>query len=65
MASSYTKPERISLKKHPEYSEKWVQNLIADDPSIIGLGDLILRDVERVQPRAGRVAATCSMKRID
>jgi predicted transport protein len=32
-----------------------VQNLIADDPSIIGLGDLVLRDQERIQPRAGRL----------
>jgi len=37
----YVKFERVSLKKHPELSEKWVQELIADDPSILGLGDLI------------------------
>jgi hypothetical protein len=29
--------------------------LIADDPSILGLGDLVLRDRERIQPRAGRL----------
>ena len=51
----YIKPERIWLKSHAEYDEKWVQNLIAEDPSILGLGDLVLRDKERIQPRAGRL----------
>lgn len=55
MASSYVKPERLWLRLHPEYSEKWVQKLIADDPSILGLGDLVLRDQERIQPRTGRL----------
>ncbi|WP_198019213.1 hypothetical protein [Mesorhizobium sp. LNHC229A00] len=43
------------LKAHPAFGEKWVQARIADDPSILGLGDLILRDQERRQPRAGRL----------
>ncbi|MDR3468551.1 MAG: hypothetical protein P4M07_21670 [Xanthobacteraceae bacterium] len=47
--------ERISLKLHPELNEKWVQSLVASDPRILGLGDLVLRDKERVQPRAGRL----------
>jgi hypothetical protein len=28
---------------------------VAADPSILGLGDLVLRDKERMQPRAGRL----------
>src|SRR5436189_6407367 len=52
---SFTKAERISLKLHPTLNEKWVQQLIADDPSILGLGDLFLKDKERMQPRAGRL----------
>lgn len=52
---SYVKPERIWLKNHPELNEKWVQGLISDDPSILGLGDLVLRDTERKQPSAGRL----------
>lgn len=52
---SYIKPERILLKSHPEFSEKWVQARIAEDPSILGLGDLILKDSERRQARAGRL----------
>ncbi len=53
--SGYVKPERLWLKAHPDYSEKWVQKIIADDPSVLGLGDLVLRDQERIQPRAGRL----------
>lgn len=49
------KPERILLKDHPELNEKWVQERIAEDPSILGLGKLVLRDKERIQPRSGRL----------
>lgn len=52
---NYVKHENISLLNHPELNEKWIQNLIAEDPSILGLGDLILKDKERQQPRAGRL----------
>src|SRR4051794_24985122 len=55
MSLSFIKPEKLWLKAHPQYTEKWVQRLIADDPSILGLGDLVLRDQERIQPRAGRL----------
>lgn len=55
MARGYVKPEKISIKADPELDEAWVQNLIAEDPSILGLGDLVLRDKERLQPRAGRL----------
>ena len=51
----FTRAERISLKLHPELNEKWVQAQIASDPSILGLGDVTLRDKERMQPRAGRL----------
>ncbi len=51
----YIKPERISLKLHPILNERWVQDRIAADPSILGLGDLVVRDKERRQPRAGRL----------
>lgn len=55
MSNNYLKPERLSLKGHPNLNEKWVQDLIAEDPSILGLGDLVFRDKERRQPRAGRL----------
>jgi len=51
----YIRSKHILLRDLPEINEKWVQNLIAKDPSIIGLGDLVLRQVERKQPRAGRL----------
>ncbi len=54
-SQNYCKPVCFSLKNHPHLNEKWVQGLIADDPSILGLGDLVLRDKERRQPRAGRL----------
>ena len=52
---TYVKFDKISLKNHPEFNEAWVQQRIAEDPSILGLGDLILKDKERFQPRAGRL----------
>jgi predicted transport protein len=51
----YTKFEQVSLKNHPTLNEVWVQERIAEDPTILGLGDLILKDKERNQPRAGRL----------
>ncbi len=48
-------PERISLLRNAEISETVIQQMIADNPSMIGLGDLILKDKERIQPRAGRL----------
>ena len=49
------KPEKVSLVNHPILDEKWVQSIIANDPSILGLGDLILKDKERIHPKAGRL----------
>lgn len=51
----YVKTEFISLKDHPTINEKWVQERIAEDPRILGLGNLVLRDKERMQPAAGRL----------
>ena len=49
------KLEAVSLKRTPNLSERWVQDRIADDPTILGLGDLILKDKERIQQGAGRL----------
>ena len=49
------KPEKISLLNHSIIKESWIQDQIANDPSILDLGDLILKDKERSQPRAGRL----------
>lgn len=51
----YAKPEKLFLKTHSEFNEKWVQERIAEDPSLLGLGDVVVKDKERTQPRAGRL----------
>jgi len=51
----YVPSSVVSLKGHSEYSEKWLQQKIAEDPVLLGLGDLVVKDVERRQPRAGRL----------
>lgn len=52
---NYIKLENISLKNHPEINEKWVQQKIEEDPSILGLGDLSLRQSEKIQQTGGRL----------
>jgi len=47
--------EAISLKGSNEINEKYTQEYIANDPSVLGLGELILKDKERIQPNAGRL----------
>ncbi|MBW2086884.1 MAG: hypothetical protein JRI54_12790 [Deltaproteobacteria bacterium] len=51
----FAKFETISIRNHPTLNERWVQDRIAEDPSILGLGDVVLKDRERIQPRAGRL----------
>lgn len=51
----YVKAEVVSLKAHPDYTERWLQSQIAQDPTLLGLGDLVVKDIERKQPRAGRL----------
>jgi hypothetical protein len=51
----YEKLTKLSIRNHAELSERWVQERIAEDPSILGLGDVILKDKERMQPGAGRL----------
>lgn len=51
----HVKHTQLSMKSNPEPSEKWVQNLIEDDPSLLGFGDVVVKDVERVQAQGGRL----------
>ena len=48
-------PKRIDLKNHPTLNERWLQERLAEDTSLLGLGELEVRDIERMQPRAGRL----------
>ncbi|OGZ30286.1 MAG: hypothetical protein A2931_04140 [Candidatus Niyogibacteria bacterium RIFCSPLOWO2_01_FULL_45_48] len=49
------RPEKINLANNPDISESKIQDKIAENPAILGLGDLVLKDKERTQPRAGRL----------
>ncbi len=49
------RPEKLNLLTHKELNETWVQHVIAEAPTILGLGDLILKDKERIHPKAGRL----------
>ena len=49
----YSKTEKINLKQH--FSEKWLQDIIEEDPNIIGLGDIEVYRRERKQSSGGRV----------
>ena len=52
----YAKAEVISLKDHPQFNETWVRDRIAEDPTILGLGDeVVVKAVEKIQPNAGRL----------
>lgn len=51
----FIEPRYISLKDHPTYGERWLQERILDNLSLLGLGDLEVRDSERRQPGAGRL----------
>jgi hypothetical protein len=55
MAGNYTKHKRIFLKTHREYDEAWVQDRLTEDPALLGLGDVEVRDQQRIQPRGGRL----------
>lgn len=48
-------PKFISLKGHPTLNEKWLQDRLAENPSLLGLGDLQVLDIERRQSGAGRL----------
>ena len=48
-------PTVISLKNHPTLNEKWLQERLIENPSLLGLGDLEVRSSERRQPSGGRL----------
>lgn len=52
---NYKRHERLTLKGHPQLTERWVQDRIAEDPTILGLGEVELVARERQQERAGRL----------
>lgn len=51
----YQASKIISLKSSSQYNEKWLQAKIIEDTTLLGLGELEVRDVERRQHKAGRL----------
>lgn len=51
----HIKATTFQLKDHPEYDEQWLKRVIVEDPTILGLGDLIVKDIERILPKVGRI----------
>ena len=51
----HVKLRQIQLKNHSSLNERWVQDVIAEDPSILGIGDVVLKVKERVHRNAGRL----------
>jgi len=52
---NFTKNIIIPIKQSSEINEKWIQNLIANDPNILGLGKLDFISKEKVVPGKGRL----------
>src|SRR2546423_6138434 len=48
-------PGPISLRGHPDFSEKWLEDQIVENPSILKLGEVEVRARQRIQPRDGRL----------
>ncbi len=53
--SKLIKSERVLLKNHPEINEAAIQQFIFDDSSVLGLGELIPIQREKIQPTGGRL----------
>jgi hypothetical protein len=54
MTYEYTKAKPITLRDAGR-DEKWLQEVIARDPAILGLGDVVMIQRERPQPTGGRI----------
>ena len=51
----FVEPKYVSLKDHSTYNERWLKERILENPSLLGLGDVDVRDSERPQRSAGRL----------
>ncbi len=54
-ALQYVKVEPLLLKNHYSLNERWLQEIISQEPSILGLGELQVIQRERRQPSGGRL----------
>lgn len=46
---------KISLKNHPDIKEDLIQKYVYENPKVLGLGELLPIQRERVQPSGGRI----------
>jgi hypothetical protein len=53
--TNFVKAERVLIRDEASLSEKWIEEEIGRDPGLLGLGELVLKDKQRTQPRAGRL----------
>ena len=53
--TNYVEAQTFYLKTTPQISEKTIQDLIVNKPSILGIGDYYALDRERIQFRGGRL----------
>lgn len=51
----YSAHEKLSLKGDPRFNEAWLHERIAENPTILGLGDVRVIDRERALGAAGRL----------
>ncbi len=48
-------PKFVNMKNHPILNERWLHDRLIENPSLLGLGELDVRDSERRQPNRGRL----------
>jgi hypothetical protein len=51
----YFEPKLAMIRDLPGLDERWVQARLVDNPKLLGLGDLVVKDKERSQRGAGRL----------
>jgi RecB family endonuclease NucS len=54
MSAGYISSKRISLRE-AGFNEQWLQQLVFDNPSVLGLGELKAVSRERKQSSGGRL----------
>lgn len=60
MALTYAEHQKISLRKHPDFSEVWLHERICEDTTLLGLGELDVVERERPQIAGGRLDMLCA-----
>ncbi len=48
-------PKIVSLKNHQGINEKWLEDRLTENPSLLGLGELVVQSRQRRQPTGGKL----------